>query len=113
MPAYLKSLCLLLALGLLVSACSKAGLAYRNLDWVISWRVNQYLDLDSQQKAWFKPKLQEHLTWHCSTELPRYVDWLQRTQDLVQQPAPMWTGCSAPRTWFSSLRRMPANWRPR
>lgn len=88
MPAYLKSLCLLLALGLLVSACSKAGLAYRNLDWVISWRVNQYLDLDSQQKAWFKPKLQEHLTWHCSTELPRYVDWLQRTQDLVQQPAP-------------------------
>ena len=88
MPAYLKSLCLLLALGLLVSACSKAGLAYRNLDWVVSWRVNQYLDLDSQQKAWFKPKLQEHLAWHCSTELPRYVDWLQRTQDLVQQPAP-------------------------
>lgn len=88
MPAYLKSLCLLLALGLLVGACSKAGLAYRNLDWVISWRVNQYLDLDSQQKAWFKPRLQEHLAWHCSTELPRYVDWLQRTQDLVQQPAP-------------------------
>lgn len=88
MPAYLKSLCLLLALGLLVSACSKAGLAYRNLDWLISWRVNQYLDLDSQQKAWFKPKLQEHLAWHCSTELPGYVDWLQRTQDLVQQPAP-------------------------
>ncbi|SHL63526.1 DUF6279 family lipoprotein [Phytopseudomonas punonensis] len=88
MSGYLKSLCLLLSLGLLVSACSKAGLAYRNLDWVISWRVNQYLDLDSQQKAWFKPKLQEHLTWHCSTELPKYVDWLQRTRDLVQQPAP-------------------------
>lgn len=88
MSGYLKSLCLLLSLGLLVSACSKAGLAYRNLDWVISWRVNQYLDLDSQQKTWFKPKLQEHLTWHCSTELPRYVDWLQRTEQLVQAPEP-------------------------
>ncbi|WP_070887855.1 hypothetical protein J3Q00_16790 [Pseudomonas sp. D2-3] len=88
MSGYLKSLLLLLSLGLLVSACSKAGLAYRNLDWVISWRVDQYLDLDSQQKAWFKPKLQEHLAWHCSTELPRYVDWLQRTQDLLQEPAP-------------------------
>jgi len=88
MSAYLKSLCLLLSLGLLVGACSKAGLAYRNLDWVISWRVNQYLDLDSQQKAWFKPKLQEHLAWHCSTELPRYVDWLQHTQELVRQPVP-------------------------
>lgn len=88
MSGYLKSLCLLLSLGLLVSACSKAGLAYRNLDWVISWRVNQYLDLDSQQKTWFKPKLQEHLAWHCSTELPRYVDWLQRTEQLVQAPEP-------------------------
>lgn len=88
MSGYLKSLCLLLSLGLLVSACSKAGLAYRNLDWVISWRVDQYLDLDSQQKAWFKPKLQEHLAWHCSTELPRYVDWLQRTEQLVEAPEP-------------------------
>lgn len=88
MSGYLKSLCLLLSLGVLVSACSKAGLAYRNLDWVISWRVDQYLDLDSQQKTWFKPKLQEHLTWHCSTELPRYVDWLQRTEQLVQAPEP-------------------------
>ncbi|KAB0548552.1 hypothetical protein F7R01_13945 [Pseudomonas argentinensis] len=88
MSGYLKSLLLLLSLGLLVSACSKAGLAYRNLDWVIAWRVDQYLDLDSQQKAWFKPRLQEHLAWHCSTELPRYVDWLQRTRDLLQEPAP-------------------------
>ena len=88
MSGYLKSLLLLLSLGLLVSACSKAGLAYRNLDWVIAWRVDQYLDLDSQQKAWFKPRLQEHLAWHCSTELPRYVDWLQRTRDLLQEPGP-------------------------
>ncbi|UCJ16439.1 hypothetical protein K5Q02_22035 [Pseudomonas sp. MM211] len=88
MSGYLKGLSLLLSLGLLVSACSQTSLAYRNLDWVIPWRVNQYLDLDSQQKAWFKPRLQAHLDWHCSTELPRYVDWLQRTQELVQEPAP-------------------------
>lgn len=88
MLGYLKSLSLLLSFGLLVSACSQTSLAYRNLDWVIPWRVNQYLDLDSQQKAWFKPRLQAHLDWHCSAELPRYVDWLQRTQDLLQEPVP-------------------------
>lgn len=88
MPGYLKSLCLLLSLGLLLSACSKTGMAYRNLDWLVSWRVNQYLDLDSQQKAWFKPRLQEHLAWHCSSELPRYVDWLQRTEQLARTPKP-------------------------
>lgn len=88
MLGYLKSLSLLLTIGLLVAACSQTSLAYRNLDWVIPLRVNQYLDLDSQQKAWLKPRLQAHLDWHCSTELPRYVGWLQRTQDLLQNPAP-------------------------
>lgn len=88
MLGYLKSLSLLLSFGLLVSACSQTSLAYRNLDWVIPWRVNQYLDLDSQQKAWLKPRLQAHLDWHCSAELPRYVDWLQRTQNLLQEPVP-------------------------
>lgn len=88
MLGYLKSLCLLLSFGLLLGACGQTSLAYRNLDWLIPWRVNQYLDLDTQQKAWLKPHLQAHLNWHCSTELPRYVDWLQRTRDLLQASDP-------------------------
>jgi hypothetical protein len=83
-----KTLLLLLCLSLLVSACSRIGLAYRNLDWLVPWRLNDYLNLDSQQRAWFKPRLQAHLQWHCSTELPRYTDWLHATESILAQPQP-------------------------
>jgi hypothetical protein len=83
-----KTLLLLLCLSLLISACSRAGLAYRNLDWLLPWRLNDYLNLNSQQQAWLKPRLQTHLQWHCSAELPRYIDWLQTTESILAQPQP-------------------------
>ena len=83
-----KTLLLLLCLSLLISACSRAGLAYRNLDWLVPWRLNDYLNLNSQQQAWLKPRLQMHLQWHCSAELPRYIDWLQTTESILVQPQP-------------------------
>lgn len=78
-----KPLLLLLAMTLLLSACSRVGLAYRNLDWLIPWKLGDYMTLTSEQSAWLKPQLQEHLTWHCSIELPRYLDWLQRSQQAL------------------------------
>ena len=84
----MKTLLLLLSLSLLLTACSRFGLAYRNLDWLVPWRLNDYLNLDSQQQAWLKPRLQRHLQWHCSVELPRYVAWLQATKTILDQPQP-------------------------
>lgn len=81
-----KPLLLLLALTLLLTACSRAGLAYRNLDWLIPWKLDDYVTLTSEQSAWLKPRLQQHLAWHCSVELPRYLDWLQTSQTLLAQP---------------------------
>jgi hypothetical protein len=86
--SHLKSLLLLLCLGLLLAGCSRLELLYRNLDWLLPWRLDSYLDLDRQQQAWLKPRLRAHLHWHCSVELPRYLDWLQRTRLLLEQPAP-------------------------
>lgn len=83
-----KTLLLLLCLSLLISACSRAGLAYRNLDWLVPWRLNDYLNLDRQQRAWLKPRVQTHLQWHCSAELPRYIEWLQSTESILAQPQP-------------------------
>lgn len=83
-----KTLLLLLSLSLLITACSRLGLAYSNLDWLVPWRLNNYLNLDSQQQAWLKPRVQKHLQWHCSSELPRYIDWLHRTESILAQPQP-------------------------
>lgn len=78
-----KPLLLLLVLTLLLAACSRVDLAYRNLDWLIPWKLNDYVPLNSEQSAWLEPRLQAHLTWHCSVELPRYLDWLQRSQQAL------------------------------
>lgn len=85
---HLKRLLVLLCLGLLLVGCNRFELLYRNLDWLLPWRLDHYLNLDRQQQAWLRPRLQAHLDWHCSVELPRYLDWLQRTRQLLEQPAP-------------------------
>lgn len=84
----LRCLLLLLVLGLPLTACSRIALVYGNLDGLIPWRLDNYLNLDREQRAWLEPRLQAHLQWHCSRELPHYLDWLQRTQNLLEQAEP-------------------------
>ncbi|APC20577.1 DUF6279 family lipoprotein [Pseudomonas protegens] len=74
----------LLIISLMLGACSRVGLAYRNLDVIIPWNLNDYLDMNSEQKSWFNQRLQQHLSWHCTTQLPGYLDWLDRLQLMVQ-----------------------------
>jgi hypothetical protein len=79
----LKLLLVLLTLSLALASCSRVGLAYRNLDVIIPWTLNDYLDMNAGQKSWFNDKLKEHLAWHCTTQLPGYLDWLDRLQQMV------------------------------
>ena len=79
----LKLLVVLLTLSLVLSGCNRVGLAYRNLDVIIPWTLNDYLGMHAGQKNWFNDKLKEHLAWHCTTQLPGYLDWLDRLQQMV------------------------------
>jgi len=79
----LKLLVVLLTLGLVLTGCNRVGLAYRNLDVIIPWTLNDYLDMNAGQKSWFNDKLKEHLAWHCTTQLPGYLDWLDRLQQMA------------------------------
>lgn len=79
----LKLLLVLLALSLVLTGCNRVGLAYRNLDVIIPWTLNDYLDMNAGQKSWFNDKLKEHLAWHCTTQLPGYLDWLDRLQQMA------------------------------
>ncbi|MFT0473847.1 DUF6279 family lipoprotein [Pseudomonas antarctica] len=79
----LKFLVILLSLSLVLAGCNRVGLAYRNLDVIIPWTLNDYLDMNAGQKSWFNDKLKEHLAWHCTTQLPGYLDWLNRLQQMV------------------------------
>ncbi|MFJ4141656.1 DUF6279 family lipoprotein [Pseudomonas sp. NPDC089734] len=74
---------LLMALPLLMS-CSQVGLAYRNLDVIIPWTLGDYLDMNRPQKNWLDERLKQHLSWHCSTQLPDYLSWLDRLEQMVK-----------------------------
>lgn len=84
----LKSMLILTAFCIVLGGCSAVGFTYGKLDWLISWRLNGLLDLDAHQQQWLEPRIEDNLNWHCSTEIPRYLDWLQHTQSLVNEPNP-------------------------
>ncbi|QCI13962.1 hypothetical protein E6B08_22600 [Pseudomonas putida] len=78
---------LLIALGFIVAlaACTRIDLAYRNLDRLVPWSLDDYLDMNSEQKALLDDRLKQHLAWHCKTQLPGYLDWLDRVRDMVAE----------------------------
>ncbi|UVE18768.1 DUF6279 family lipoprotein [Pseudomonas sp. LS44] len=81
MPNIRIALPLLLILAL--TSCSRLDLAYRNLDRLTLWWLDDYLDLTSTQKRWLEPQIQADLQWHCRTQLPAYVDWFGEQQRLL------------------------------
>ena len=84
MRSVLKT-CMSLCLSLmLVAGCSQIGLTYRHLDLIIPWSLNDYLDMNAAQKDWLDDRLKEHLSWHCTTQIPNYLSWLDRLQGMVE-----------------------------
>jgi hypothetical protein len=83
MSRWLKHIAVVLTVTLALGACSRVGLAYRNLDVIIPWTLSDYLDMNGEQKSWLDERLKEHLSWHCTTQLPGYLDWLDRLQTMI------------------------------
>jgi len=69
---------------MLLAGCSQIGLTYRHLDLIIPWSLNDYLDMNATQKDWLDERLKEHLSWHCTTQIPDYLSWLDRLQGMVE-----------------------------
>ncbi|CAI8928932.1 Lipoprotein [Pseudomonas sp. IT-P74] len=83
MSCWFKHIIVVLSVSLALGACSRVGLAYRNLDVIIPWTLSDYLDMNGEQKSWLDERLKEHLSWHCTTQLPGYLDWLDRLQAMI------------------------------
>jgi hypothetical protein len=83
LPRRLLHCLMLMGLCLTFSACTRVDLAYRNLDVIIPWSMNDYLDMNREQKTWFDERLKEHLRWHCTTQLADNLQWLDKVQQMV------------------------------
>jgi len=70
----------LLALACLLQACSAVKLAYNQAPELAYWYLDGYVDFSNSQSLQVKDDLQKLLAWHRQTQLPTYIDTLQKMQ---------------------------------
>ena len=80
----MRRLVVVLCLCLASSGCG-IKLLYNNLDRMIAWELNDYVDLDNEQRAYLRAELDVVLYWHRTTQLPLYADMLREVDGAVAQ----------------------------
>lgn len=70
-----KKIVALLLLPFFLAGCSST-FAYNNLDWLLYWYLDDYVELDKNQKKLFDVKLGGWLEWHRKEELVNYQQQL-------------------------------------
>ncbi|WP_241093218.1 DUF6279 family lipoprotein, partial [Pseudomonas viridiflava] len=84
MQSLFKAFITMLMAVSLLAGCNQVGLAYRSLGVIIPWTLSDYLDMNSAQKDWLNVRLKQRLNWHCSTQLPEYLTWLDKLEEMVK-----------------------------
>jgi hypothetical protein len=68
-----------------IAGCAVANLAYNNAPTLVTYYVDDWFDLTSEQSAWLKPRVTKLVDWHRSNELPTYRNLLTDVQSRVAQ----------------------------
>ena len=61
-----------------LDGCSAAKFGYNHAERLLSWKIDDYVDLEREQKTQLHQALAPLLAWHRASQLPRYADWLDR-----------------------------------
>ena len=81
-----RAFAVLALLALAVSACSNAftsliysnaTLAYNNLGPMLTYMVDDYVDIDGAREDWVRVRIDRTLAWHRNEELPRYREFFE------------------------------------
>jgi hypothetical protein len=91
----------LLVLASLLQACSAAKLAYNQAPELAYWYLDGYVDFSSEQSLQVKDDLGKLQAWHRQTQLPSYIDMLQKLQQKIPADVDVLEACSI----FSEVRR--------
>lgn len=76
----MKKIVILLCV-LMISACS-TRFAYNNINWLVYWYLDDYVELSSKQEDQFDEMLAKWMQWHKAQELPKYK---QQLQDIIKE----------------------------
>ena len=70
----------LLAVMVVLAACSSVKFAYNQGDTLLYWFVDAYVDLDSEQAGLVKEDIGQLIKWHRKTQLRDYSQFLAKAQ---------------------------------
>ncbi|GIU07806.1 hypothetical protein TUM4445_13810 [Shewanella sp. MBTL60-112-B2] len=79
-------------------------MGYYFLDWVIEWKLEEYVTLNKQQQIEFETTLNEFLIWHRTEELPRYEQQLSQLLLLFDKQT------LTPALWAEQVDEAKAHW---
>lgn len=79
-----KSLFIILAFALLNCGCSTIDLVYRNADWYLQYKIQNYTSFNSLQKETIRKDVLNYMYWHRKYELPEYIIFLQNLNGVAQ-----------------------------
>ena len=91
-----KNLLGIISLGALLlglQSCSAVRLAYNQAPLALDWYLNDYADFNAAQKPALKNALEQAHVWHRRTQLPAYIDSLQKMQRQITEPVTAARAC--------------------
>jgi hypothetical protein len=81
-----KKMIVWIVLITLLSGCT-TQFTYNRLNWIISWYLEDFVDLSDSQENAFERKLNTFLVWHRKQALPEYIVFLEK---IKQQHVMAW-----------------------
>lgn len=79
----MKKILIVLLLATTLVGCG-SRFVYNNLDWLVHWYIDDYIDLNKPQKREFDVMLEQWLVWHRQEELQQYQTQLKQIRAQVQ-----------------------------
>lgn len=87
-----------------MSGCSRVQFAYNQLDWLLPYYIETYIDLNEEQSGFLDQRVEALLTWHCSTHLHAYAELMRSANHDFQ------TGNTSPETLLGHNTRIEEFW---
>ena len=82
-------LALVVFFSFLLSSCSSIQLAYNQIDFLLKWWIDDYVDLTSEQGQLYDQSIPLLIKKHRQEELPKALQQLRKLRAKLDQPLPI------------------------
>jgi len=82
-------LALVVFFSFLLSSCSSIQLAYNQVDFLLKWWIDDYVDLTSEQEQLYDQSIPLLVKKHRQEELPKALQQLRKLRAKLDQPLPI------------------------